>query len=295
VIGERSNRAWCFIAFPVAIVFLFTALPTVAGIALSFFEWSGGRSPRWIGGQNYVDLVNSNAFWPALRNTLIFAATTVPITVLVAFLVGCGLAAPWFRGRITARTILFLPTVVSIVAIGFIWRWILDPSPSGLLNHLLLSLGFHRDHLPQWLGGASPVALASIVAVSIWRGLGYSIVLYLAAIANVSQSLYEAAAVDGARSWRSMWSITWPSVRPMTFFLLVTGMIGAIQVFDILIVMVGKEQQEWTDVLNLFLYREFSHNRLGFAATLGVIILALTLLITWGQFRAFKERTGVEA
>jgi len=283
MIRTENRNAWLFIAFPLVVIFLFTAIPTVLGVVLSLFQWDGGGWPRFLGATNYTELLSGGAFWYALRNTLIFSLATVPLTVVLAFLIGVGLSAEWFRGRTVCRTILFLPTVVSIVAIGFIWRWVLDPSTSGLLNHVLLSIGVSKTSIPDWLGN-NPWALMMVIVVSIWRGLGFSIVLYLAALGSVPRSLYEAAAVDGAGSWQAMWRVTWPSVRPMTFFLLITGMIGALQVFDILVVMIGTAEQPWTDVLNLYLYREFTLNRLGFAATIGVVVLALTIAVTLAQF-----------
>jgi len=291
---RRSGQinAWGYLAFPLTIVVLFTALPSLAGVALSFFEWSGGGSPRFVGLENYRALFTAGPFLPALRNTLIFALVTVPITIGGAFLAAAALNAEWFRGRTMVRTILFVPTIISIVAIGFIWRWVLDPSPGGLLNTALTSLGVDRADLPDWLG-SSPWALVTIIFVSIWRGLGFAVVLYLAALGGVPRSLYDAAAVDGATAWQTLRHITWPSVRPMTFFLLITGMIGALQVFDVVLVMIGTSAQGWADVLNLYLYREFTLNRLGYASTIGVVILILTILITALQWRAMASRAEV--
>lgn len=282
-INRDTLSPWGFIAFPLAIVMLFTALPTLAGLLLSLFEWSGGGAPRFIGLQNYADLFASSAFGPALRNTLLFAVFTVPLTIILAFLVATALHAPWFIGRTTMRAIFFMPTIVSVVAIGFIWRWVLDSTDAGLLNHVLTDIvGIPRSALPEWLGN-NGWGLATIIIVSIWRGLGFSIVLYLAAVGNVPRSLYDAAAVDGANSWQTLWNVTWPGVRPMTIFLLITGLIGALQVFDIVLVMIGRGGQEWTDVLNLYLYREFTQNRLGFAAAIGSVVLFLTVILTIAQ------------
>ncbi|MFG0330254.1 MAG: carbohydrate ABC transporter permease [Phycisphaerales bacterium] len=290
---KRSMSAWGFILFPLAIITVFNALPTISGIGLSFFEWSGGAEPRFIGLRNFVEGWNDATLRHAMRNTLIFALVTTPLIVVLAFLFAVAVNAPWFIARTTTRTIFFLPTIVSIVAIGFIWRWVLDPG-GGLLNHLLVDLGVPRDSIPSWLGD-SPVGLATIMAVSVWRQLGFALVLYLAALSDVPRSLYDAGAVDGASAWQTMWRITWPSVRPMTFFLLITGMITALQVFDIVLIMIGRVEQEWTDVLNLYLYREFMSNRLGYAATIGVVVLVLTLIVTAGQAWWWRRFEGAEA
>ncbi len=284
---------WAFVAFPLLIIVVFNAIPTLVGVGLSFFHWLGGGEPTFIGLQNYRQALHDRTLWYALRNTLIFAAVSVPLQVLLAFPLAAALNARWFIGRTVLRTVFFLPMVISIVAIGLIWRWVLEPSSAGLLNYVLDTL----VNVPNWLGvvdtrtlidwpdwlGNSPWGLSTIIVVSVWRGLGFSIVLYLAAIGNVPQSLYDAAAVDGAGPWRSMWQITWPGVRPMTFFLLITGMIWALQVFDVVYVMIGRFEQRWTDVLNLYLYREFIASRLGYAATIGVVVLLATIVVTLAQ------------
>lgn len=284
-------RPWAFVAFPLVILFLFTLLPTILGIGLSFFEWSGGHPPRFIGLRHYASALRDPALLHALRNTLLFTLATVPLTVILAFLIALALNAPWMPGRTLARTLYFLPTVISVVAVGFIWRWILNPQ-NGLLNLLLLSLGVPRDSLPDWLGN-SPLGLSTLAAVSIWRNLGFSVIIYLAALSELPRSLYDAAAVDGAGPWRSAWTVAWPGVRPITAFLLITGAIGSLQVFDIILVMIGTVSQPWTDVLNLALYREFNAVRLGYAAFIGVLILTLTLLVTAAQFAWLKRRGAI--
>jgi multiple sugar transport system permease protein len=288
----RVESGWWFAAFPLAVIFLFTALPTAFGAGLSLFAWDGAGGARFVGLQNFqVAAARDPQFGAALRNTLVFTVATVPVTVVGAFLFAVAMHARWFVGRTLARTLFFLPTVVSIVALGYIWRWVLDPH-AGLLRYAMEAVGIPGDAVPPLLGD-SPWALAALMFIHAWRQLGFCVVLYLAALAGVPPSLYEAASVDGAGSWRATWSIAWPSVRPMTMFLLVTSGIAALQVFDLVWVMTGGAPQRWTDVLNTHLYREFTAGRLGYAATIGVIVLALTAVITAAQFRVFGERSAV--
>ncbi len=294
----NSWRGWAFVAFPLAIIFLFTALPTVVGVGLSLCEWTGSGWPRFIGLRNYATAVGDRTLHSALLNTLLFAAATVPLTIILAFPLAVAVNASWFRGRTPLLTIFFLPTVVSIVAIGLLWRWVLEPSPAGLLNAMLTELAnlpaavglAERTAVrwPEWLGG-TPLGLTTIVAVSTWRGLGFAVVLYLAALSNVPQASYDAAAVDGAGAWQIMWRITWPSVRPTTYFLVITGLIGALQVFDVVIVMIGTLEQPWTDMLSVYLYREFNRSRLGYAATIGVVLLAATMAVTAAQVGLWRR------
>jgi ABC-type sugar transport system permease subunit len=288
--GHSSARtAWAFLAFPLAVIAVFTALPTVAGIALSFCEWDGGGPPRFVGLENYRALLRDDPqFWYATRNTVLFALVTVPVTTVGAFLLAVALHARWFRASAVAQTILFLPTVISIVAVGYVWRWVLDPQ-AGLLEGARSALGLAGEG-PMWLGD-SPWALAAIVFIQVWRNVGFCVVLYLAALSGIPRSQLEAAGVDGAGSWRTTVHVTWPNVRPMTLFLLITGAIWALQVFDLVWVITGGAEQRWTDVLNAHLYREFAANRLGYSATVGVFVLVLSAIVTVVQL----HRAGREA
>ena len=280
------SSPWLFLAFPLLVITVFTLIPTVLGSLLSLFTWNGGGTPVFVGFAHYEALFTGNKqFGHALRNTLLIAFVTVPITTLAAFALSVILNAPWFRGRVFIETVLFLPTVVSIVAVGFIWRWVLDPQ-SGALNGALRSLGLVDGDGPQWLGD-TPWALGAIMFVHIWRNLGFCVLLYGAALTQIPKSLYEAAGIDGAGRWRTMVSVTWPRVRPMTAFLVITGTIWALQVFDLVWIVTGGAEQRHTDVLNTLLYREFSVSRLGSAAAIGVVVLVLSALVTIVQFRFF--------
>lgn len=289
----HPGLGWRFVAFPLGVIVLFTAAPTLCGIGLSFFHALGGGRYAFAGAANYAEAVADPTLRQALRNTLVFALATVPLTVLLAFPIAVALRAPWFWGRTVARVLFFLPTVISIVAIGLVWKWVLAPGPQGLLNHLIgqvvnlpHAVGLVAEPIavaaPDWLGNG-PASLVAVIGVSTWRGLGFAIVLYLAAVANVPQSYYDAAAVDGAGPWQCTWRITWPVVRPMTFFLLITGAINALQVFDVVYVMFSRNGTDWADVLNLYLYREFHRGSIGYAATIGVVVLAVTAVATVAQ------------
>ena len=290
--GQRgaSLTGWWFIAFPMAILFLFTLLPTLAGVVLSFFHWSGGQSwPRFAGLAHYRRLIDDPTFLASLVNTVIFVVLSVPATVLAAFALSVIVEAPWFRGKALCRTLLFMPTIVSIAAIGFIWRWVLDRQ-GGLLNGLLGAAGLHDT--PDWLNdGYWP--LAWIIVIQVWRGVGFALVLYMAALSQIDRKLYEAASLDGASSWQMVRHITWPQVRPMTVFLMITGVISALQVFDLVFVITGEQETDHTTVLNLYIYRQFAdYANLGYAAALGVVIFVVTLLATAGQAWWGRERAA---
>lgn len=273
---------YAFLAVPVTVLMLFTLLPTVAGLGMSLFSWTGSGSPTFVGFKNFAALASDDKFLPALRNTLVFVAATVPVTTLLAFILATAVHARWFVGASIIRTVYFIPTVLSVVAIGFVWKWLLD-NDNGLVSAGARALGW-RDH-PNWLqSGWWPMAW--IILISIWRGVGFCLVLYLSALSGINQSLYEAAELDGAKRSDVLREITWPQVRPMTVFLLVTGVIAALQVFDIVFVMTGMAaDSNTTNVLNLAIYRQFTYGQYGYASAIGVVIFALTAGATWVQMR----------
>ncbi len=299
------RSAYLFLAFPLAVLTLFTLAPTVAGLGLSLFTWAGAGQARFVGMDNFRSLLADPRFTPALRNTLVFTISIVPPTVVVGFILAVALHARWFVGKTFVRTALFLPTVVSIVAIGFVWRWMLDPH-GGLAPAMLRVVGIDP---PDFLQGGPVLAwgegdqrrvfmpwlewpMLSVILVQVWRSVGFSMVLYLAALQGVGESLYEAAEVDGASRWRTLRHITWPQVAPMTVFLLVTGVIGALQVFDIIWAMTNGTETNATIVLNLYVFREFQQSRLGYAAAIGVVIFALTAAATGAQILVARARSA---
>lgn len=277
--GQRSSTAYAFLLFPLGILLVFTLLPTAVGLGLGFFAWDGGADPAWIGTKNFTDLAEDAKFLPALRNAVVYVVGCVPPTVVIGFLLAVAVQAEWFKGRVLVRTLFFLPTILSIVAIGYVWRWLLEPD-AGLLNWGLRLIGVANP--PDWLNDET-WALPSIIAVSVWRGIGFCMVIYLASLATINRSLLEAAEVDGATPWGVLRHITWPQVAPTTAFLLITGVIGALQVFDIVYVMTGQAESDATSVLNLYIYRLFTYGQLGYAAAVGVVIFGITLIATLAQ------------
>ncbi|XAL98031.1 sugar ABC transporter permease [Phycisphaeraceae bacterium D3-23] len=278
---NQTANTYRLIAFPMLILMVFTLIPTVLGMGLSLFDWAGGSDmPRYVGLAHFRAMASEETMGFALVNTLGYVALSVPPTIVLAFLLAVAVDADWFVGRAVVRAVIFMPTIVSIVAIGFVWRWVLDDQ-SGLLSSGLRAAGVADP--PNWLiDGRWPMLW--IILVSVWRGVGFCLVLYLAALASVNRNLYEAAAIDGASRSQVLRYITWPSVRPMTLFLTITTVIAALQVFDLVYIMTPGKENQYTTVLNLYLYRQFSDfANFGYAAAIGVVIFGITLLVTAGQ------------
>lgn len=290
MIDRRSTTAYSFLAFPLVILLLFTLLPTVLGLGLSLFQWDGNGPPSFVGLRNFSALLEDPRFWPALRNTIVFGVISVPPAVFLAFLFAVAVHARWFRGKALVRTLFFMPTIISIVAIGFVWRWLLDDQ-AGLLNWVLGLVGLHDP--PNWLqDGSWPFFW--IIVISIWQKLGFCLVLYLATLAGINETLYEAAEVDGASRAEVLRHITWPQAAPMTAFLMVTGVISAFMIFDLVYVVTGSsaamQENNSTNVLNLYIYRQFTYGQLGLASAIGVVIFLLTATATGAQLLYFGRR-----
>lgn len=287
---QTPNTAWSafgFIVFPLFIIGLFVVLPAFGSIALSFFQFDGAmdKPPVFLMFGNYRRLLfHEPLFWTTVRNTFVFALSVVPLTVGLGFLFALALNARWFVGKALVRTLLFLPTVVSIVAVGFVIQWILNPS-FGLLNRLLDSFGIP----PQaWLGSPR-LAMPCIIAVAVWQGIGFATVIYLAALQHIPQSCHEAASLDGATPLQQAVHVTWPLVSPTTLFLLVTGFIGAFQVFDLVYIMTNGGPANSTNVVNNLLYRKFLDNQFGYAAALSVTLFLVVLSVTLLHVRLLRR------
>ena len=279
-VPRSTLRAWLFLAIPMAVLGAFVLVPTVLGLAGAFFDWDGSGAPRFVGLTNFRTLAGDPRFLPAARNTAVFAVLTVPVQVLGGFLLAVVVNAPWFPGRALVRTMLFMPTVVSIIAIGFVWRWMLD-GQGGLVPSAMRAAGVTP---PDFLQGGRVLAglpglswpMLSIAVVQVWRMAGFCMVLYLAALQSIPGSMYEAAEIDGAGRWQTLRRITWPGVAPMTAFLAVTGAIGALQVFDVVWAMTAEAESDSTRVLNTLIFREFQQSRFGYASAVGVVIFVAT-------------------
>lgn len=270
----RATRdAWVLLAVPLGVLFVFTLVPTLLAFGLSFFRWSGGEPADFVGLENYRLLFAEARFGAAVRNTLVFTLVSVPLTVLGAFLLAVTLRAEWFRGRGAVQAMLFIPTVVSTAAVGFIWRWVLSDS-SGLLNFGLAGAGV--DHPPRWLS-EDPWPLIWIMVIGVWRQVGFCVLIYLSALAGQDRALVEAASLDGATRGRAVRHVLWPGVRGTTAFLLLTQALAALQVFDLVFVLTAGQETGGTSVLGIEVYRRFASGLMGPAAAAGVVALVLAL------------------
>ena len=268
---------------------LFYGVPILLTAAMSATSWNMLSPARFVGFGNYLYLLRSDPdFLRTMLNTVVFAAGStlvgVPLALVVAWAIGAS------RGQGAWRVAFWLPMVTNVVAIGYAWRFLLDPT-YGLLNRLLDLLGLGG---PDWLNQPE-TAMATVILVSVWAGLGHNILLFAAALAGIDATLYDAARLDGAREWQILRRMTLPLLRPAVLFASVTGMIAGLGSFALILVLTDGGPEGSTDVTALYLYRmAFEHLRMGRASAAAFILFGLILLLTVAQV-VWLRRGGFEA
>jgi multiple sugar transport system permease protein len=252
---------------------------------LSFHQWNVVSAAKpFIGWENFQILFADRAFWNALKNTAIYSLY-VPVGMAVSLAVALMMNQK-IRGVNFLRTLFFLPSVSSFVAIALVWQWMYHPQ-FGLTNYLLSWLG-----LPplNWLRDPS-TALFAIMLMSIWMGIGYQMVIFLAGLQNIPSEFYEAALTDGANAWQRFWKITLPLLMPTTFFILVTSLIGSFQVFAFVYVMTEGGPLHSTDVVVYHIYQNaWEYLKMGYASAMSWVFFLIIMAATWIQFKLLGKK-----
>jgi multiple sugar transport system permease protein len=269
---------------PMLVLFLiFRIFPSLGAAGMSLTNWNIGGDWEFVGAANYARLLDDVNFWLSLRVTLVYVAVYVPLTLLVAL--GTALLlnqVVFLRGLF--RGMLFLPYVTSFVLAGIIWRWIYEFD--GLINGLLAK----ADLGPVAFLEQSGVVLPALAVVSVWKGFGYSMLILLAGLKAIPSSYMEAARVDGASAWQRFRRITLPLLKPTVFFVVVIETISAFQTFDTVYVMTGggPARATYTLIYGIYDYG-FRSFDFGYAATLGMVLFAIVLIVSLVQ-RRFLDR-----
>lgn len=281
---HRTTAPYLFVA-PAAVLFLtFSLLPIVIAVALSFQETTALGGGDWVGLDNYASMTQDRLLVTALLNTVVFTLGTVPTSMAV----GLALAIALNRdvpGRSVLRAAFFVPMVAAGVVVGVVMSWIFH-GDYGVVNNVLAALG--GDRVP-WL--TSPqFAMGTLIAVVVWTRIGFCMVIYLGALQSVPAELQEAATVDGASAWTRFRSITWPLLGPTTWILLILNVVFSIQAFDVIYVMTGGGPGFSTTVLIQYIFRSaFADARMGYAAALGLLLVAILLVFTVLRQRAARR------
>lgn len=281
---RNSIEAYVMI-FPIIIgLLVFAVIPFIASLLISFTQWDIITPSKWIGADNYVNLFKDEIFLKALKNTGYYAIVMVPLATAVGFAVALMMNMK-IRGTVFFRTIYYLPAVTSSVAVATVWLWLFNRD-FGLINYALSFLGIQG---PAWLSSEA-LAMPAVIIFSMWQGNGYTMLLYLAALQGIPQGLYESAYLDGAGPWQRTWRITIPMVSPTTFFLVITGIINSLQVFEQCYILTGGGPYYSTTTISYLIYNQaFSFYRMGYASAMSWILFFIIAVVTFIQFR-FQER-----
>ena len=289
-LGTKQVAPWVFLAPTLAFALVFFVLPLIYAAYISFTTWDGLSPPRWVGIKNYSYVLTVDpVFWKTIWNTLYFATTSivvgVPLAVVLAY------AFTRSRGQVFWRSVYWLPMVTNVVAVAYIWRFVLDDR-YGLLNRTLALLGLGA---PRWLNDPS-IAMASVAMIFIWMQLGQNMLLFSAGLANIDESYYEAARLDGANERQVFLQISLPLLMPTTLFVLITNFIAGLSYFALNLVLTDGNggPMRSTTVTGLYMYQTaFNDLRMGRATAMAYILFLVILIITLIQLRVFR-RGGVE-
>jgi len=282
---KQQWMGYLFIAPNMLGVFFFFVLPALFSFVLMFTDYRFMRPDvNFIGLENFRRLLKDPIFYESLKNTAIFLAS-VPVSILLAFFVAVILnRSVYFKNLL--RALFFLPYVTSGVAIAFVWMLLFQPSV-GPINAMLRFIGI--DNPPGWLSTTSS-AMYAIDIIWIWFMLGYNMIIYLAALQEISPELMEAAKIDGARSWQTVRHVIWPLVSPTTFLLLVTGLIMTMKTFGIIQAITQGGPGNSTTILSLFVYQNaFRYYEMGYASAISWVLFMIILVITLIQWVGQKK------
>ncbi len=280
-LGGEGRWALLFLAPTLIGLAILSAGPILATVAISLTEWDLLTAPKLVGLDNFVELASDDRFLKALRNTAFYTVTSVPIGMLISLFIALALNQT-IRGIAWIRTAYFLPVVTSTIAIALVWQWIYA-ADSGLLNEFLGVFGISSQ---KWLSNPT-LAMPSIVAMSVWQGLGTDVIIFLAGLQAIPMELLDAASVDGAGRWARFRNVVLPLLTPSIFFTGVLSLIGAFQVFDQVFVLQRPRPSDATITVVYFNYENgFKFFKMGYATAASWILFLIVAIFTAIYFRS---------
>ncbi|HBG00189.1 MAG TPA: sugar ABC transporter permease [Firmicutes bacterium] len=261
---------------------VFTVFAIGFSLWISLHQWDLFSSPVYVGLSNFVRLLtNDRDFKRALLNTLYFAVGIVPLGTAASLCLAL-LANRALKGMTFFRTVMYLPSVSSTIAVGIVWIWLLDPQ-FGVVNYALRSIGVANP--PNWLGSIV-WAKPALILMHIWQYAGYYMIIFLAGLQGIPEQLYEAAVLDGASSWQKFWRITLPLLSPTTFFVVVMKMIGVFNIFEQPFIMTGGGPSGSTETIVYYIYSNaFEWFNMGYASAVAWVLFILVFGVTLIQFK----------
>ena len=268
--------AYLYLMPVIIILFAFHVRPIFMALGVSFYEWDLIGNPEFVGAGNYTRLFDDPMFWKSIWNTIYYAALSIPLTIFLSMGIAILLNNP-IRGLGFYRTAYFIPVVTSINAVAIVWNFIYHPE-IGLLNKVI---GWFGISPVAWLQDPN-WAMPAIILMSVWKGLGNNIIIFLTGLQNIPKHLYEAARIDGANRWQQFIHITWPMLSPTTFFIFTMSVIGSFQVFSQVYMMTPRGGPlKSTMVVVYYLYRKaFDQFEFGYALAMAFVLFLIIFACT---------------
>ena len=265
--------------------FLFMLYPMLSGILMSFTKWGGFGSQEWIGIANYVKMFNDKHFIIAVWNTIYYTLGILTIGVPLALILAVFLNQKFLKGRNFFRAIYYLPVISMMVAVSMLWKWLLSTN-HGLVNYFIGLIGLPPVNWlldPRW-------AMPGLILMSIWKGTGFNMVIFLAGLQGIPRVYYEVADIDGANWWHKFRHVTLPLLSRATFFIIITTMIHSFQIFQQSYIMTEGGPQEATTTIVYYVYKNaFGWFHMGYACAQAVLLLIILILATYLQKELQKK------
>ena len=265
--------------------FVFIVVPVVFSFGLSFMDWDLINKAQFVGLKNYADILTEPLFGKILINTFVYAISTSVFAVIIPLVLACILNSK-IRGSEFFKTAYFLPFVTPMIVIAVVWQWIFDPN-IGILNHFLkLNI--------NWLYDVN-FAMHAIIIVSVWKLIGYNMVIFLAGLSSLNQSLFEASKIDGANVFDTFRFVTVPLLSPTIFFVVVITCISSFQIFDLIYLMTQGGPLDSTNVLVYAIYKNaFEYFKIGKASAIAYVLFVIILALTMVQWQLRKKLVYIE-
>lgn len=278
-------KGYLFLLPSFAGLLTFVLIPILMGFVISFTNYDGYKKLDFVGLNNYIHMFQDDYVLTSLKNNVIYTAVTVPATMIISLLLALALNMG-MKGSTFFRTMIFFPTISSMVAVGIVWSLLFNPV-QGPVNQLLMAVGI--DSPPRWLASTT-WALWAIMIVAVWKQAGYYMVIFLSGLQAIPKQLYESAQIDGANSVVRFFKITLPMLSPTTFMVLILSIIGSFQVFDLVSIMTDGGPGRATNVLVYRIYQEgFEYSKMGYASAIAYFLFLIIFVITLIQFRGSKN------
>ncbi len=287
---QKASAPYIFILPGVVFYLMVTIVPMITGFWMSFHNWSIIRPTQpWVGLANYRKLLADPLFWTSMKNTLTYSLGVVPLQMVLALLVAL-LLNTGIKGKKFFRLLYYLPVITPLSIAAVIWTWMYHPN-LGIFNQIVSLIGLQPQ---DWLGDPN-WAMFSVILVAIWSGIGYRMVVYLAALQGIPRTYYEAAAIDGAGRWDAFRYITLPLLKPTTLYILVTSVISSFQVFGLINVLTGGGPLDATQVVVSYIFkRAFGDLQFGLAAAMSFVLFGIILVITVIQWKFLGREVTYE-